>query len=386
MYKLKPEPQMRPRRRRGAMISWPWLLWLLWLPHAVAAGHISIAENTLDPQTQYASGEQSNRALAAQTALTRCRQAAKPSAAGICELVMMDSQPITKASTMRAGDEPIPLYLWRFDSPSATVFVAGSMHVLKAALHPLPQQLMDAYRYSDKLVFEVDLDRYPPAQIQAQTLQRAKLENQTLRQTMPEQTYRQLVAAGITYGVPVGRMQTYKPMLVAQQLTMQAATALGYEVEYGVERYLNSLGRHDSDDVLELESLDLQLKLLFNQPLDTQIAVLQQSLDDLETLEQQISEMTQAFVRGDDQAMLASITAQVGDHPLAKAFNDQLLGQRNRGMAKTIADYLETPHRYLVVVGAGHLVGPQSVIAHLQRAGITGQRIYTDQSIHPDQH
>ena len=265
MYKYESKLPMRPRRRRGAMISWPWLLWLLWLPHVVAAGHISIAENTLDSQTQYTSGEQPNRALAAQTALTRCRQAAKPSAAGICELVMMDGQPITKASTMRAGDEPIPLYLWRFDSPSATVFVAGSMHVLKAALHPLPQQLMDAYRYSDKLVFEVDLDRYSPAHVQTETLRWAQLNNQTLRQTMPDQTYRQLVAAGITYGVPVGRMQAYKPMLVAQQLTMQAATALGYEVEYGVERYLSSLGRHDPEDVLQLESLDVQLKLLFNQ-------------------------------------------------------------------------------------------------------------------------
>jgi uncharacterized protein YbaP (TraB family) len=56
-------------------------------------------------------------------------------------------------------------------------------------------------------------------------------------------------------------------------------------------------------------------------------------------------------------------------------------------MARTIAGYLETPHSYLVLVGAGHLVGPNSIIAELGRAGIHGRRISANQSIdHSTQH
>jgi uncharacterized protein YbaP (TraB family) len=121
--------------------------------------------------------------------------------------------------------------------------------------------------------------------------------------------------------------------------------------------------------------------------MDTQLAVLDQALSDLPELEDSISQLMTAYFRGDDDALLDTLTAQTGDHPLAKAFNDQLIDQRNRGMAKSIADYLETPHSYLVLVGAGHLVGPSSIIAELGRAGIHGQRISANQSIdHPTQH
>jgi uncharacterized protein YbaP (TraB family) len=138
---------------------------------------------------------------------------------------------------------------------------------------------------------------------------------------------------------------------------------------------------------LQLESLDFQLKLLFDQPMDTQLAVLEQALGDLPELEDSISQLMTAYFRGDDGTLLKILAAQTGDHPLAKAFNDQLIDQRNRGMARTIAGYLETPHSYLVLVGAGHLVGPNSIIAELGRAGIHGRRISANQSIdHPTQH
>jgi uncharacterized protein YbaP (TraB family) len=147
------------------------------------------------------------------------------------------------------------------------------------------------------------------------------------------------------------------------------------------------LGQRGRGDILQLESLDFQLKLLFDQPMDTQLAVLEQALDDLPELEGSINQLMTAYFRGDDGTLLETLAAQTGDHPLAKAFNDQLIDQRNRGMARTIAGYLETPHSYLVLVGAGHLVGPNSIIAELGRAGIHGRRIRANQSInHPTQH
>jgi uncharacterized protein YbaP (TraB family) len=361
-------------------------------PTALAA-FTATAVKTNQPQSQFNSGEQPNRAVAAQVALNSCRQAlaiANPNDS-VCELAFMDKQPITSAEQIRSNTDNAPLYLWRFDSASATVFVAGTVHVLKESLHPLPRQFEEAYHQTEKLVLEVDLSRYPTAEVQAKTLAYAQLGDQSLRQVMPADLYSQLVEAGMTYGLPVGQLQAYQPMLTFQQLTLLGMTALGYEGDFGVEHVIGQLGQRGRDDILQLESLDFQLKLLFTQPIDTQLAVLDQAIGELPQLEDSISKLMTAYFQGDDDTLLEILTTQAGDHPLAKAFNDQLIDQRNRGMAKTIAGYLETPHSYLVLVGAGHLVGPNSIIAELGRAGTHGQRIRADQSIdypahHPINH
>jgi uncharacterized protein YbaP (TraB family) len=362
---------------------------LVFFHQTVLAAYTATAVKTNQSQSQFSSGEQSNRAVAAQVALNSCRQAlliANPDNS-VCELVFMDQQPITSARQIRANTANAPLYLWRFDSASATVFVAGTVHVLKEALHPLPRQFEEAYHQTEKLVLEVDLSRYPTADVQAKTLAYALLDDQSLRQVMPEDLYSQLIEAGMTYGLPVGQLQAYQPMLAFQQLTLLGMTALGYEGNFGVEHVIGQLGQRGRGDLLQLESLDFQLKLLFDQPMDTQLAVLEQALDDLPELEGSINQLMTAYFRGDDGTLLETLAAQTGDHPLAKAFNDQLIDQRNRGMARTIAGYLETPHSYLVLVGAGHLVGPNSIIAELGRAGIQGRRIRANQSIdHPTQH
>ena len=254
-------------------------------PTALAA-YTAAAVKTNQPQSQFSSGEQSNRAVAAQVALNSCRQAlliANPDNS-VCELVFMDQQPITSARQIRANTANAPLYMWRFDSASATVFVAGTVHVLKEALHPLPRQFEEAYHQTEKLVLEVDLSRYPTADVQAKTLAYALLDDQSLRQVMPEDLYSQLIEAGMTYGLPVGQLQAYQPMLAFQQLTLLGMTALGYEGNFGVEHVIGQLGQRGRGDILQLESLDFQLKLLFDQPMDTQLAVLEQALDDLPEL------------------------------------------------------------------------------------------------------
>jgi uncharacterized protein YbaP (TraB family) len=149
-------------------------------------------------------------------------------------------------------------------------------------------------------VLEVDLSRYPTADVQAKTLAYAQLDDQSLRQVMPEDLYSQLVEAGMTYGLPVGQLQAYQPMLAFQQLTLLGMTALGYEGDFGVEHVIGQLGQRVRSDILQLESLDFQLKLLFDQPMDTQLAVLEQALDDLPELEGSINQLMTAYFRGDD--------------------------------------------------------------------------------------
>ena len=349
--------------------------------------HVSVAHHTSDPSTLYSSGTQPNRVVAAQSALRKCqRTPIEQQANGVCELISMDSMPIATAQQLLPQNDTTPLYLWRFQNGDATVYLAGTVHILKASLYPLPRQYEDAYHAAENLVFEVDLSRYPPADVQQKTLKYARLSEQTLRQSLPEDTYHRLVQAGLRYGMPVGQMQAFKPMLAFQQLGVLGLTAMGYDPAFGIDHYLGQLGQRQPEHILQLESLELQLSLLFNQPLDVQVAVLEQALDELDDLQATTSELVKAYFNGDDDALGALLKRQAGEHPLTKAFNQQLIEQRNRAMTKKVRGYLQTPNSYLVLVGAAHLIGPQGIVALLSQAGFTGVRIHSDQTIHESRH
>ncbi len=366
---------------------WPAALCLLLAGFSAltyAQPHVSTAVYTGNPDRVFSSGEQVNRVLAAQAALANCRNtvASLPESEppGVCELARMDDIVVTPARKL-LPQAPTPLFLWRFQHDDATVYLAGTIHVLKESLYPLPQPYLDAYAATQKLVFEVDLSRYPPAEMQQQTMTYATLPEQSLRQSLPSDTYSQLVSAGLIYGLPVGQMQAFKPMLAFQQLGLLGFIAMGYDPAFGIDHYFGQLGEREAENILQLETLDLQLKLLFNQPLDVQTAVLEQALADLDDIEQSTSALVSAYFNGDDARLLSLIEEQAGEHPLTRAFNAQLLDQRNRGMARTIRAYLESDQSYFVLVGAAHTVGPRGIVALLESAGFTGTRIASNQTI-----
>lgn len=349
-----------------------------------AKPHVSVAMRTDNPDIVFSSGEQANTVQAAQVALANCRSALanvpKTGATGICELTRMDDIAVTRAADL-LPKAPTPLFLWRFQHDEATVYLAGTVHLFKESLYPLPQPYLDAYAATEKLVFEVDLSRYPPAEMQQQTLAYATLAEQSLRQSLPAQTYQHLVSAGLTYGLPVGQMQALKPMLAFQQLGVLGFLAMGYDPAFGIDHYFAQLGERDAEDILQLETLEFQLGLLFNQPLDVQTAVLEQALANLDEIEQSTSALVKAYLNGDDATMLALIQDQAGEHPLTRAFNAQLLDQRNRGMAKTIEAYLQTNQSYLVLVGAAHTVGTKGIVALLESAGFVATRIASNDTL-----
>ena len=340
--------------------------------------------HTGKPDLVFSSGEQINRVQAAHTALANCRKTVASSpgleSTGVCELARMDDIVVTPAQKL-LPQAPTPLFLWRFQHHEATVYLAGTIHVLKESLYPLPQPYLDAYAATQKLVFEVDLSRYPPAEVQQQTMAYATLPEQSLRQSLPSETYSQLVSAGLIYGLPVGQMQAFKPMLAFQQLGLLGFIAMGYDPTFGIDHYFGQLGEREAENILQLETLDLQLKLLFDQPLDVQTAVLEQALADLGDIEQSTSALVRAYFNGDDARLLSLIEEQAGEHPLTRAFNAQLLDQRNRGMARTIQAYLASDQSYFVLVGAAHTVGPRGIVALLESAGFTGARIASNQTI-----
>jgi len=317
---------------------------------------------------------------AAASALARCRGI--HGAAAACELIWLNDERITTGAEIRerVPAEPHPLFLWRYRSAVATVDLAGSIHILKPTVYPLPAAFDAAFDAADHLVLEVDISRHAPAELQHRMMTHALLpEGQSLAERVPEPQLARSLAALERHGLSPTLLARASPALIAQQLVIARLLALGYEPESGVEQHL--LARRGTRTVLELESLETQLALLFGQPMATQLEILEDALNAEALIEALVADMIAAWLAGDEAALEDALAAQGETSALLDTFQRHLLDARNADMAERIAELLLRPGRYFVVVGAAHLIGPQGIPALLADKGIAGRRIYSDETL-----
>jgi hypothetical protein len=335
-----------------------------------------VASHSSDLAIEYASGEQDNRVAAATVALQKCR-AASLNLTGFCELKTMGDTPITSGAAMRPEDGNHPLFLWRLKTLTSTVYLAGSLHLSKASLYPLPAAYESAFAKSKKLVVEVNTRALNPRDIYAKTEAAARLNLQRyLRESFNAADYAQLALTTSEYGVPLRALQSYKPAMIYTQLSVMGFLALGYETRFGLEEYF--LKQKSSEDILQLETMDLQLQYLFNQSMEMQIAVLMDTVAQFKDIETTASHLIRAWTHGDDETLAELMLARPETPKLVKQFNKKILDQRNVTMSEKIFAYLDTTETYFILVGAAHLAGTNSIIELLAKKGLNPERIYAN--------
>ena len=329
-----------------------------------------------NPEKFYQSPPSENKVIAALTAINDCREANKDRQ-GYCELVINSDEKLTPAATLkRSTDKKHPLFLWRYKSVTATVYVAGSIHVLKEGFYPLPKQYVQAYNESDVLVLEVNMEAIKPEALQATMMNYGALKSGTLRTSMPADLYEHLQQVAPVYGIQLEQLQPFKPAVVGQQLQLMAMYSIGYEPEFGLESHF--MGLDVDKPVLELESVEDQLDLLFNTDRATQNALLQETLMQLPRLSDDTDAIIRTWIQGDDKGLEALIRDSIGSSALARNFMKKLLDDRNEKMASKISGYLETNKSYFVIVGAAHLAGKNSVVSILKDRGQIGERFSSE--------
>jgi uncharacterized protein YbaP (TraB family) len=259
-----------------------------------------------------------------------------------------------------------PGLLYKLESTSATVYVLGSIHVADGTLYPLDPRIDKAFAEADTLVLETELT--PTAKARG-----AKLMQQAGLYTAPDAldahldaaTRSALASALAEHGIPPAAIQQMRPWMVSLTLTLMQLGALGYKPELGIDEHFR--GRGSKKQMAFIESVEQQVAVFRDLPEDTQLAALRQTLDQLPQLGAHLGQAIEAWKRGDARALDAQLLA-----PMRKEFPklyERIFVSRNRRMADAVAGYLEGHGTVFVVVGSGHLVGPNSVLSFLKQRG-----------------
>lgn len=284
-------------------------------------------------------------------------------------LIMVAAGLLTGGFASRSLADPA---LWVVHSPSATVYLFGTVHVLPQGAS---QAWMDpaigaALAASSELWTEADLGNLSSS---VSAIRRYGLNSSQEIVSLLPASYRAAFLRQVGQGgVPETLIAHARPWL-AEMLLNAAAMQHAGPMTLGVEGTLLAYARGHRMSTPSFETLDEQFAILADLPEAAQLTSLEQQIDEFDSTGQSFSQLLEAWRSGDDRRLDKLTNQDMREHN--EAVWTELILRRNERFAQKIGDRLQGGGTAFVAVGAGHMCGSVGVPALLRQAGFAVTRI-----------
>lgn len=255
--------------------------------------------------------------------------------------------------------------VWVVKDADSELVLFGSIHVLPPGLKWRPATLDAALGKADDLWFELPVD--PVAEQLTAQLAASKgvlPPDQSLFAMLPPKDAERLIRIAKAYGVDRLTLDRLKPWLAEVALAAAVYAKSGADSAYGVENVLSATAPQAERQAFETPAEQIGL---FDQASQAdQIASLRETLNEIEADPQVFQKLIQGWLAGDVSALTREIDTMQRASPVLFR---RLVTERNARWTTALDIRLKRSGRTVVVVGAGHLVGPEGVPARLRALG-----------------
>ena len=238
----------------------------------------------------------------------------------------------------------------------------------------LPPRVARDWARADELVVEVDLAALPDLERLDVVHRHGMLPpDRSLRDVVSADTWRLLLAYLRARGQPLAMVSRMRPWLVAQHVAQLELAAAGADPEHGVDAWFLRRAAAEEKPVEQLESLEEQLAPFGALPGSVEDALLRDVLAQSGRMRETLLAILWAWEHGDEARLLELLLPDRADPRLA-AFHHVVFAARNHRMAARIAARAADGRARFVVVGTGHLIGPDALPALLAAHGFRVER------------
>ena len=273
------------------------------------------------------------------------------------------------AFTSAPGEAAERSVVWSVRGEHNTVYLLGSIHVLRPGDVGLPRAAQAAYDDAEQLVMEIDMDDpfvSDPAAITSMMQQSALLPPEQSLRTVLGSDYPAIAERSRAAGLDLEAMDRFAPWFVALLLLQIEITERGFDAQHGIEQQVTELAVADRKPITGLETPAEQFAVLGGLSMADQKRFLLMTLEESEQDDAQLDLLLDAWRRGDTAALARTLSEEFEDFP---QLYRPLTEDRNRAWVGDLEALLDQRDDYLVVVGALHLVGRNSVVELLRQRG-----------------
>jgi len=267
-------------------------------------------------------------------------------------------------------------FLWRISRDGHSSYLYGTIHIARREWTRPGPQLAQALRASDTIALELDALDPQVAQDMAQA--GAGARTTALPEALRQRLHEQADAACVAYE----SISALPPELQIAALSALAARADGLDPSYGIDAVLAAIAHHLQRDVVSLETVALQMRMLQMESAQETATFVQEGLDELQSGRTRTlaGRVAQVWAQSDTEQMEHFAQwCQCMDTAIERAMMKRTLDDRNPLLADRIDALHRSGRQVLAAVGSLHLFGPNGLPALLAQRGYRVQAI----DLHP---
>ncbi|MDR0927448.1 MAG: TraB/GumN family protein [Ignavibacteria bacterium] len=278
------------------------------------------------------------------------------------------NQDATKPSTLLWAVSPI-------DDDSKVLYLLGSIHIATKDMYPLNPIIMNAWNESNTLGVEINLSSPDFSFFGTQPNLMEKFMNidATLNTQLPPDVYAKLRSKMLEVGVPDDAIDYYTPLgaiftMELSEMAIDAETDID-DFSEGIDQYFIKLADIENREVVEMESIERQILVLdgLSEQIVPYITYLLDNKDNSNSAAE-VKKLFTAWSNGNIETIEKLInTPFAADKEVDKQLKNVLIYQRNIEIAAKLEGLFADTKKYFIVLGAGHLIGNDSIIDILQK-------------------
>ena len=278
------------------------------------------------------------------------------------------------AGALVRAQAPVPAVsnrglIWKIERGGRSGWLVGSLHLLTADAYPLPASLDTAFAAADVLIEEANPDELKAPAAAMQLVAKAMYPpGTTLQSQVSKETFEKIAKRAAGIGLPIERLQGFKPWMVALTLVGLELQKGGFDPGLGLDQHFLSRAPAAGKKVRTLETALEQIDFLEGLSPQLQEGLVAASFEGADTELQQVQRIAAAWKAGDTAPIERLLQTDMKN--VDAAIYETLLVGRNRRWVPQIEDCF-SQQRCFVVVGAAHLVGPDGLVAMLKAKGYT---------------
>ena len=303
--------------------------------------------------------------------------------AATCAVIPFAQCAVQPGSNVATAAEPAPVAaaaavtdadpaLWVVKDADTTIYLFGTVHVLKPGLSWFDEAVKDAFDKSDEMMLELVMPEDQAAIAKTMMPLAMDTTGKTIPSRLTADELKAYQAAMVSVGVPANAFDSFEPWFPAMTLSVLPLTKLGYDPEQGAEKLLTKFAKDSSKPVSGLETLEEQLGFFDKLPETQQVAFLNSVVKDMDKLGPMLDKMVVLWAKGDPVGLAVAMNESMAATP---ELATMLLYDRNQRWADQIKTRMDKPGTVFIAVGAGHLAGDKSVQDYLKTRGLTATRV-----------
>ncbi len=265
--------------------------------------------------------------------------------------------------------------LWTVRDADSTLYILGTIHLLRPETAWRTDKLDAAIAASSELWLEL-----PTTNTEAMTADMIPLvaryglapDNPLSKQLTPEEM-KTLDEAARLAGASGAQLNAFRPWFAALTISNAAVARAGYDPSSGVDSKIEAAFRARGIRPKGLETAEAQIQVFAGMTPAQELRYLRETLKDYQNaateLDRMVSQWASADLAGLEQMFVTELKSEDPDLYAA------LLTSRNANWVTRIEQILAGKGVSFMAVGAGHLIGPDSVIAMLAAKGLKAERV-----------